>query len=393
MTRKFLQIGEWLVILFALVIPLSTAATNIVVGGIIGCWFLSGHLKEKIALGLAHTLVRGFLVFFALYCIGLMYTIAPMEDIVHGLRNVARWWLLFFLLPFCQDKKIRKMALMAFVGAMSVTCFLGFFGFSFKNHIVTSYLMSFAVYLLLERAYYHKPYRMLCIIGIVAMVFNILFLSAGRTGYVLLLVLSGLFVWQHWRGRGLCFMGPVVGAILGLALQFSPVFLERFAHIPGEISSYQKGSETSMGLRLEFAKTSFFVALEHPFFGSGTGSFSTAYAQEAKQRGLEPRKNPHNEYLHIWIELGFVGVILLLLLFHRMWQCSLLLSPKEKMIAQGFILSFMIGCFGNSILMDFTERHFFVLMVALLFAEVSSPCPKRVVAPKNIKETLCHSLH
>lgn len=188
-------------------------------------------------------------------------------------------------------------------------------------------------------------------------------------------------------------MAPVVGVVLGLALQFSPVFSERFGHISGEIASHEKGSETSMGLRLEFAKTSFFLALENPFFGSGTGSFSTAYAQEAKKLGLEPRKNPHNEYLHVWVELGIVGVILLLLLFHRMWQCSLCLTSQKKGIAQGFILSFMVGCLGNSILMDFTERHFFILMVALLFAAVPTPYPKKIVVPKNIKEKSCYSLH
>jgi O-antigen ligase len=310
-------------------------------------------------------------------------------------------------LPFCQNKKITQYALWAFVGTMGFIWMLGLLKvlgllsigskFSaaavFKDHIVTSYLMSFAAYILAERAYYHKEYRELSVLVLSLMIFQILFMSAGRTGYVMLMLLSSIFTWQHWRWRGFLVMLPVVAVLLGLAVQCSSTFSDRFFHIPTEWQSYQSGTETSIGLRLEFFKTSFYTALEHPWFGTGTGSFSTAYAKTASVLGLESIRNPHNEYLHIWIEIGVLGCVLLFFLFHRMWQCSRLLTEQEKMIAQGFILSFMLGCLGNSILMDFTERHFFILMTALLFSTVPSPYKDKMTEMRSVEDKKCHTFH
>ena len=405
--KRVFQAGEWLIVLLAIAIPTSTALTTIVVGGILLCWLFSGNIKEKIQMGFQHTLVRGFLVFFLAYCLALFYTIAPIQEVMHSLRHVGRWWLLFFFLPFCQNKKMTQYALWAFVTTMGLVWLLGLLkvlGFLsigakfsavavFKNHIVTSYLMSFAAYILAERAYYHKEYREISILFLSVMIFEVLFMSAGRTGYVMLLLLSGFFTWQHWRWRGLLAMLPIVAALLGLGIQYSNTFSERFFHIPGEWQSHQLGAETSMGLRMEFLKTSFYTALEHPWFGTGTGSFATAYAATASTLELASIQNPHNEYLHIWIELGILGCLLLVFLFHRMWQCSRLLTVQERMIAQGFILSFAVGCFGNSILMDFTERHFFILMTALLFSTIPSPYRNKPIKPRAIEEKKCHTFH
>lgn len=405
--HRIFQTGEWLIVLLAIAIPTSTALTNMVVGGIVLCWIFSGNIKEKIKKGLEHTLVRGFLVFFVIYAAALLYTIAPFQDIMHSLRNMNRWWLLLFFLPFCQNKKTVQYALWAFVGTMAIVWILGglkILGllsmghqFSavavFKNHIVTSYLMSFAAYMLAERAFYHQAYRKTCIVLVFLMIFNVLFLSAGRTGYVMILLLAEIFAWQHWRWRGLLVTIPMVMIVGGLAAQYSSTFLERFFHIPGEWQIHQMGEETSMGLRVEFLKTSVYTAFNHPWFGTGTGSFSTAYAAMAATLGLAPIKNPHNEYLHVWVELGILGCILLFFLFHRMWQCSQLLNEQEKMMAQGFILSFAVGCFGNSWLMDFTERHFFVLMTALLFSKISSPYRAKEKTLMPSEEKTCHTFH
>ena len=87
---------------------------------------------------------------------------------------------------------------------------------------------------------------------------------------------------------------------------------------------------------------------------------------------LETR-NPHNEYLLIAVQVGLVGLGLLLYLFYRQWRLAKMLpSSLERSLAHGLLLAIMSGCLFNSLLLDHTEGMLYGWMSGLLYAGLKS---------------------
>jgi O-antigen ligase len=89
---------------------------------------------------------------------------------------------------------------------------------------------------------------------------------------------------------------------------------------------------------------------------------------------MMPTTNPHNEYLNITIQLGVIGLASLLYLFYCEWRVAAsLTTTHERQLARGLVITFVIGCLFNSLLMDHTEGLLFAWASGLLFAGLKSP--------------------
>ena len=138
-------------------------------------------------------------------------------------------------------------------------------------------------------------------------------------------------------------------------------------------------SQTSVGLRLEFYRTSLNLIAEHPFIGTGTGSFAKVYADKVAGTRLTHATNPHNEYLNIAIQLGLVGELALLGLFFCVWRfADRLPTARERDLARGLVITFATGCLFNSLLMDHVEGLWFAWATGLLYAGLVDSRPQTV---------------
>jgi O-antigen ligase len=103
--------------------------------------------------------------------------------------------------------------------------------------------------------------------------------------------------------------------------------------------------------------------------GHGTGSFTRAYAEKTKGQQALPTRNPHNEYLLIMVQLGLVGLAVLLYLFWTQWRLApRLATPLEWHLARGLVLAMAVGCLFNSWLLDHTEGLLYAWLTGLLLA-------------------------
>jgi O-antigen ligase len=104
--------------------------------------------------------------------------------------------------------------------------------------------------------------------------------------------------------------------------------------------------------------------------GHGTGSTAKAFADKVQGRVAVPVRNPHNEYLHMLVQLGLPGLAALLYLFWTHWRLAPTLStPLSRHLARGLLLTMAVGCLFNSWLMDHTEGLLYAWLTGLLFAE------------------------
>jgi O-antigen ligase len=175
-------------------------------------------------------------------------------------------------------------------------------------------------------------------------------------------------MYQYWRWRGLLISGLLVVGVATLAYHTSDPFHQRIGQMIGDITADQpSGTVTPGRLRLEFYTNTLSLIARHPWLGGGTGSFIPEYARLAQEKHLYPTNNPHNEFLLITTQIGLVGLALLVLLGYRQWRLSYALRPEFIASAQGLVVTLAVGSLFNSLLLDFTEGHFYACLTGIYY--------------------------
>jgi len=384
------EISGWIAILTAFFLPLSTTLTNILFIACAVLFLLSGGWLEKFHFIWQRRALFLLLVLFAWMLIGISYTTAPFPEALDALTKYDKLLLGVFFVPIFREEKWRRYALHAFFIAIAVTLAAALFKeigwpsvsekfgrfLVFKDRIQTSFLMAMAAYFsgvfFFEEKTKSKrwPYAALFILTLF-----FLFSIDGRSGYFVFFALFIWLLWNHWRWKGIVSAACLSAIVLAMAYLFSPAFNARLQESIHDAHVYQAGeNNTSLGLRAEFAKHSLELIKKHSVLGTGTGSFTSQYAGLDMPDYLKTR-NPHNQYIHIMVQWGLVGLALLLWLFYTQYKDSYLLTPLLRQIAQGTLLAIALGSLANSWLLDTTEGHFYVYFMALAFASQVKPKP------------------
>ena len=104
-----------------------------------------------------------------------------------------------------------------------------------------------------------------------------------------------------------------------------------------------------------------------------SGGFPDTYAAFVSDPAAQKPTHPHNQFLMTAAEMGIVGVAELLAVFIWLWRSAVRIPDLlRRELARGLVLTFVIGCLFNSLLIDHTEALFFVWMAALAFAGVGA---------------------
>lgn len=387
-TQKLDLASKWLAVATAAVFPLSTSLMNVFFIAAVVFNLLAGNGVKKINSILRNPVSLMFLVFFAFYVIGVLYTTAPFLAAIRYLTKYSYFLIGAFFFPIFEEDRWRHYAIRAFLGAMAVAVLLSYLkAFSvinygtwygpvevFKGHIAFSFLLAFAAYLLLLEIFkplpssgQHKYWRVVLMLYCALIIYDNLFMCISRTGYVVLMALIILFLIQklHWRGLLLSILAVVL--LIGSAFVFSPVFKARVEAAVSDLKIYRTQPLTSVGLRHSFADNSVKLVKAHPILGTGTGSLRYEYAK------LSPppaslTDNPHNEYLNVAVQLGAIGVIYLLFMFAMQLYLSRSLPLPWRYIAQAIVLIIIIGSVANSWITNTTQGHFYAYFIALTFS-------------------------
>ena len=198
---------------------------------------------------------------------------------------------------------------------------------------------------------------------------NIAFVATGRTSLVAFAALLIVFGAQRggWRGAiGVVLVGAALAAV---AWNFSPYLRSRVLGIADEVQRYEtQQAETSSGYRLEFWKKSVDFVETAPVFGHGTGSTEEMFRRAsvgATGIAAAITSNPHNQILLIAIELGLVGVAVLI----AMWGAHGLLFRAAALpawLGLAIVVQNVVGSLFNAQLFYFTPGWTYVFGVGVL---------------------------
>ncbi len=406
------QLGAASAVLLGVALPVSTAAANgliaLTVLSVVAGWGVNATQWRKWATfrqaqdtAMMAAPPRMGLVLLATLALGMLHGNPDAPSAWHGLLDYrALAYFPLFVLAF-PNAATRRAGIQAFIAAMAISMLLSTlsawtpltFGHAtptepspFKNHITHSLLMAFTAYLCALEFQYAEPgtrafarrvyYRALLAALAVLAVFNVIFITQSRSGYLMLLALALLWGWQRYGGRGLLAAALGLVVVAGSAYALSDRLATRMhatwnharhyqARVPGVIGEHQ---ETSLSLRIDFARNASELLAQRPWFGHGTGSFAHEYQKLAHTKGITATTNPHNEYLRLGVEVGGLGIVLFGALLVAVWRSANRLPGVYKPMAQGLAVFMASGCLFNSLLSDFTEGHWFVWLGGLLFS-------------------------
>lgn len=392
--RHSLGTARFCLVVAAAALPLSTAATNaFAVLGFL-CWMVSGQWRPALrAIAAEPPAWLGFALLAALG-LGVSWSLAPRGAALVMLlkyRELALFGIVMFL---CADARWRERLLAAALAgalvllALSYAVQLGLIayaderGFSapdnavlLKNAITHGLMMSLLAFAAAELALRNAGWRRWAMGFVAALAaYNVWFGVQSRTGYVVMAVLIVWFAWRRWAWRGLAGAALALCLVFAAAWQWAPAFQERLSLAVSEAREYQaqpKPRETSVGYRLHFWERSAQWLARHPVLGAGTGGWSEAFYESTANDPafLHDRghTHPHNEYVHLAVQLGLPGLALYLAMLWAAYRRAGMLPDEHAVLAQGFVLAFAVAGLFNDVLRDSTEGHLWALVGGALF--------------------------
>ncbi|WPD23940.1 MAG: O-antigen ligase family protein [Candidatus Electrothrix scaldis] len=385
------QINSLLPALLAFALPLSTSAVSVLAILIFLVWLLEGRFIEKGIEIFSHPVAVTALAFLVLLCLGLLWT----ENLKAGLEALKDQWKLA-LLPViltAASYRYRKVYLYAFLAGMSVAMGITFLaGFGLIQyadvspthltpktfHVIYNPLLAFAIYLLLHEAIWglarQKPGLRFLFLPLAALMTVNMFITEGRTGQAVFLILMALLLFQLFPKKRLKAVLAIVlflPAICITGYLFSPTFQQRVTTARQEIESFHKNPNTSVGMRLLFFRNSLEIIRHHPWTGVGTGDFQLVYAEVNSKRSPNSiaTDNPHNQYILVSSMLGLPGILTFLLIFLLMFVQAKQEDEEVQRLRMALPLFFLVIMLAESYLTVYQTAFFFVVMTAALYKE------------------------
>jgi O-antigen ligase len=292
----------------------------------------SPALRARLARAVRQPLALLALAFWALVAIGVAYSVAPPSESLGILVSWRRILLLVIGLALFDDPAWKQRLALVFVAVATAFAAASYIaaildvqlrylpGVVMRSHSLQGMIFSVAAFVsaaLAGGATLPSRVRSALAIAAVLLVANVAFITPGRSGYVVLLVLAlalgvGL---SAFRGRQRMAFGAGALAVTAM-LAVSPVVQQRVNLALEEAATYEQGSEiSSVGERIIYMRNAVALIQERPIFGHGTGAFATAYGRLVEGRsGREGIKihDPHNQYLNIAAQHGLAGLALFL---------------------------------------------------------------------------------
>jgi O-antigen ligase len=377
--------------------PMSVALANVGLLLTLVFWLLGlawGSSVRDTRQALSNPATLPALALFAWIAVAALWSPAESGQIAEAVQKYSKFLMLPLFMGLLQDPATRRRCWQAFALAMLFTLAVTWlniwfdFGWTrthnqgfgqdhtvFKDRIAQGILMSFFTVMAMHQAA-QAPSRTLAMLagGVAGLAaFSVLFLSAGRTGYLALLLSMAVFsVFAVGpNARRLIIAFAAIAAVLVLAFTTSDQLRTRTAQAWQEaLRSTEAAAVTSVGARVEMARFSLETALETPLFGHGTA----AYPVLAKAHFTDPTwcsvvcVHPHNQFVFFLFEQGLVGLALFLWfvfsIARQAWQKN---TPRRALML-AFLAVLVVSNMTHSSFWLSTENHFFILMTALLMA-------------------------
>ena len=332
------QTQQTLFILLAIAIPVSIAAANIILGSLIFCWIIEGKFSAKVRAIISSKWMLSIFLFIALYFIAMFWG-ESHDNALWQFQRLALLLAFPILATIELNQKTFKRAIFSFLCVNFISAILAilinnsvihdlgtyiyfinsdwetaaFIKYNYHN-VLLALSFCLALYIVLE---VETRYKWLFILFIIAYSISI-FTERGRAGQVLFNLFSLFYIIYYNRNQiiRLALLIIILFSFQFLVYKTTKVYKDRFDAVSNIIKNNgSKGEGKTDDIRYVFVRETIKRIVKKPVFGYGTGSFGTIFKNEVSTgHTFNSKTTPHNQYLDVWFELGFLGLILLLMI-------------------------------------------------------------------------------
>jgi len=385
---------NYLLVLLAFLLPLSTPMTNAAMVLLILLWLIEGGWREKYEILKSSLPFKLFLLFILLIGLSLFWSHGIEGGFINKKYNAIIFYFRYYLLGFMiipiiltsMKKEFIRYIISAFLLAMLVSEFMSWGIFMewihyknvlshdpspFMHHTFYSIFLAVTIFVLATQFFQTKMllYKVLIAFFMLSAVTN-LFLNGGRLGqlafFVALFVYIGLRYRVTFRSVGISLL--LVTAVFLAAYKVSPIFQKR---MDLSVQSLQKITEgnygSSWGVRANILIVAKELVKEHPLFGIGIGNTRSEFLKKAKefpQTGFFPKlRHLHNGYMQILVETGFVGLSLFLLFIYSLLKLEL--QREQFILMATIIVIYLVGFVGEPLFFSRKPFLLFNMFIAI----------------------------
>jgi O-antigen ligase len=387
------------IVLVFFAFPVSVALANVgllltLVFWLLGC--IWGTSLRDTRQALSNPLVPPALALFAWIVLATLWSPADGSQIGAALQKYSKFLMVPIFIGMLHDATTRRRCWQAFALAMlftlTVTWLNVWFDFPwtrthnqgfgqdhtvFKDYISQGIMVSFFTLMALHHAL-SAPKRSLallavCVAGLAAC--SVLFLSAGRTGYLALMLSLTVFVLVATAQRPVRLIMAAVAVVAVIASVFATSTQLRtrtlVAWQEAQTSSLA-APVTSIGARVEMTRFALTEALEKPLQGHGTAAYPVLSPQHFTDQAWcsVVCVHPHNQFVFFLFEQGLIGLLLFLWFLAAIARQAWREPVPQRALMLGFLAVLVASNMTHSSFWLSTENHFFILLSVLLMAAV-----------------------
>lgn len=242
------------------------------------------------------------------------------------------------------------------------------------NELGRLYTFAYAV-LLFTWARTYSPTTRLVLIVSTAMVITALLFTFSRAAFASVMLVNVLYLLHHRNGKALLVLGML--CVAGLLLLPEAVY-ERMA------TGFGSGLNAITAGRLEGLWIPLLPeVLDSPIWGSGLSSILWSDAMhEAGGTTVLVVTHPHNAYLEALLDVGLLGLAMILFFFFHIWRGFVTLGddPEMHSMLRGFyegaaagLISFMATSFMGGSLAPRPEQAFLWVAIGLMYGQRLRP--------------------
>lgn len=389
--RSPLELARWLIAAEMVALLFSPPLTNLVELALYLLMLASGELRGRFVRAARQPMVLGALLFLAVVTVGIAYSIGSRDD------SFGMWWgwrkllLLPIAVALFDDPAWKRRlglilvavatlcALVSYAGMLlHVTYYLYEPGVVIRNHATQGMIFSVAAFsavLLMKAGTPTRAQRRLLGAAALLLIANAVFITTGRSGYLVAAVLTVALVlgWPGGRASLLRRAGLAAGAlVIALAVLASSPVVRKGVQLglhQTERALHHSEAVTSMSERVVYLRNTLKLIAARPLFGYGTGAFEVAYGRlVAGRTGVDGlvAHDPHNQYLNIATENGLLGLAVFL------WFLAAALRQRSnqpyRLLGLGVLAAWCATSLFSSHFSTFSEGRFIALWMGAFLA-------------------------
>jgi O-antigen ligase len=386
------NVACWLATFIAVGLMFSPPLANLAELLLVATVLSAPSLRLRLRQACRRPLILAALAFGVCIVLGMFYSVAPPKEAWSMLSGWRKLLLLPLALALFGEARCKQRFLLVFVGVAALSTIPSFAawwldlnlltsdmepGILLRNHASQGIIYAVAAFSATVLALEQRKWRRLLLVAVVLLIANIILVTPGRSGYLVLLVcavamsFSGYFLPMRNARSRMALALLVLTSLLAL-LALAPTSRQGILNAVRETEHYDQAKEvTSMGIRVIFWKNSIELLRARPIVGYGTGSFPSIYAAKVRGRpGIEGTLtgDPHNQFMKIMAEHGLIGLVLFLALL-----LAALREPTPqpwRLLGVGVLFAWCATSLANSHFSTFTEGSFIYLWLGAMLAGV-----------------------